>query len=382
MYIFILLSNLNRNGGGRETWLMNFIPKLAGKVGKDKVEILHLKEGGVEDTFCSELSNYSKMVGIERPAYFPKILWRSPLKFYISSWIIAKKLKKFNKEDVVVAVGSLWEPLAFRSRMRCRRIIWIRSILEKEINQSRVKHIKKILLWKELRVLKSAHHLISNGLDTQKAYVARGVDSVYIPNCIDVSKYTAASKEKLKTNPVVVSYIGRLSKEKGFLEFLRSIEIFNQKYKCSRQLIEFHVVGQGRLEGEMESVRSFDNFRYLGPISNNEIAGYLSGITANVCLTFSNQASKCGGGGVSNGMLEGMAAGRVMICWDNYTFKQSLDDRSAIFVAEGSCEQLAEAYYALATNLSEFHSLGGHARDRAKRYSLDKAVASFLNVAN
>jgi glycosyltransferase involved in cell wall biosynthesis len=88
-----------------------------------------------------------------------------------------------------------------------------------------------------------------------------------------------------------------------------------------------------------------------------------------------------GGAGVSNALLEQMAAGRIMLCWDNEAFRQVLSDDSAYFVRQGDVGALLDALLAIIGNPVAAHARAQRAAEIAANYGLERHMDLFDEAA-
>ena len=84
---------------------------------------------------------------------------------------------------------------------------------------------------------------------------------------------------------MIVSFIGRLSAEKGFIQYIDAVNLFKRKY--DKASVVFHVLGDGPLEGLLRDNTSL--IEYLGVMDNRSMIGYLSTIDVGVALTLSTE---------------------------------------------------------------------------------------------
>ena len=209
-------------------------------------------------------------------------------------------------------------------------ILWIRGILEKEVNH-RVNFISKyfFILIEKIN-FKIADSVIANGLDTKSYYEKKsGIKIFKIPNAVDQKLYNNIIRKAFNDTKIKISFIGRLSQEKGILDFLKSIEVyFSTK---NTKTIKFEIIGEGKLKKNVInfcSKYSSHNVCYLGSFSNDKVIDYLSTTDCVVHLTYSQQN---GGGGISNSLLETVASQRLALCWDSIIYRQILDELANIY---------------------------------------------------
>lgn len=383
----IIFSRLQSYGGGRETWLNNFFPEIKRNNSSLDIEVFYIEDSYSEKEFLIPqiLEDNISFKKIKLPSGRSKIL--SLFRLMLFSFFVVKSIlceKKFKKLKII-SVGSFPDSIpAFLLKILCGNkiysICWLRGILSKEVSHRHNKFIMKILQKIELVLIEKNDFVISNGYDTKNFYFRYGIDSFVIPNGVNIEIYRRIPYLRTDCSPKIIAYIGRISKEKGIEDFLNSVKLFNSVY--SKKLfdkIDFHVVGEGPLVDLVRKEEALhENLYYIGPIKNKEIPNYLEKIFAGVALTYSGP--NLGGGGVSNGLLELMAAGRGIICWDSNVFGQVLDSKSAFMVPEGDCELLAKVFYMIFKNPSGVLLKGKCARKVAEKYSMKNHVKKFLDV--
>jgi len=384
-YHLVIFSRLQSYDGGRETWLDLFIPELHRQESSSKINLYFYRDKAtdpqtlipvIEFGSCSaERANLpfgsAKLVSIMRLTIFT--IW-------VSLRIRSKVIRFENSDHIIVGVGSFHELIAMHiSRLvnrskQVKTVSWLRTVLERQISYWQSRRMKRLIVANEYRLLRSVDLIIANGWDTGRFYDNRRLANSVIPNALDLTEFSA--RPTAKTDKAVISYVGRLRREKGILSFIKAIKVFNEKFPNHRDGVSFEVVGGG--ENRLQCER-FDavNFRYLGPLSNREVKRYLRNVTAGVNLSF--ELEEFATSGVSNGLLEQMASSVVPICWENSIYRQVLDDRSAIFVPENSVHGLSEAFHRVLCD-TELMGLAGKARERASDFGIREHVWKFLEL--
>jgi glycosyltransferase involved in cell wall biosynthesis len=88
------------------------------------------------------------------------------------------------------------------------------------------------------------------------------------------------------------------------------------------------------------------------------------------------------GGGVSNALLEQMAAGKPQIVWDNPIYRNVADESFAIFARERDAEALASGIEQMWLCREQFHTMSESAADRATafgwKHHISKAADAFF----
>jgi glycosyltransferase involved in cell wall biosynthesis len=103
-----------------------------------------------------------------------------------------------------------------------------------------------------------------------------------------------------------------------------------------------------------------------------------------VALTFagSDLGNGSGGAGVSNGLLEQMAAGRVLICWDNPAYRQVLDEESAYLVKQGDVSAISATLTQIASDPREASARAQRASELARGYSFETHMELFAEAVS
>lgn len=370
--------------GGRETWLNQFLPELH-KQSKGEINIFVYFYSD-----CNSIGSNLIEAARDRDYSFVNIALRPPggivnsffriVKF--NSQVIRQICKeKTSNKSLILGIGSFHEglvPFLFSIKLfrksNTTTGIWLRSILVKQLGAIGGKfYVKLVTLFERIQV-RSVDHVISNGWDTQEFYKSNyNIDSTVIPNAVRLERFENIQGIKSTDDCLKISFIGRLSMEKGFKTFVDAILSFNRDYENIKNKITFEIVGDGPLKSYLLD-RMSSNINYKSELKNSEIPNYLESIHCGVALT---SASLVGGGGVSNGFLEILAAGRLVIAWDNLIYRQVGECNSIIYVEENSVNYLSNAFADLYINRSKYLGLGVNGRFLSERFSLDAHVDKF-----
>jgi glycosyltransferase involved in cell wall biosynthesis len=184
--------------------------------------------------------------------------------------------------------------------------------------------------------------------------------------------------------PIKVAYIGRLAPVKGFNEYLALARALRRSNNAGR--FEFHLIGDGDPpQRELaNAAAAAGDVIYHGGVDNDQLPAALRDIDACVALTFVQSAGSelSGGAGVSNALLEQIAAGRLIICWDNAAFRQVLDSQSAFLVPQGDEVALRAAFEEIANAPNEALWRAECAASLADQYSFTAHLDKFAALAN
>jgi glycosyltransferase involved in cell wall biosynthesis len=395
IFHIIIFSRLQSYDGGRETWLNMFLPMLSKKIPNSIINIYFFsdKESDKKKLIRTYYNNDKKFNFNEIYLTNTTNKFSSLYRIFNFSLKVIRLIKRNNKksfkenENYLLAIGSFYEGFVlllykitsiFRIKNKIKYFVWLRSIWSK---QSLVLHsgfVHSLVVRIEKIILKNANIIIANGNDTAVAYKDLGFEPVLINNAIDLNRFKKISP-LVDKDIKVISYIGRLSKEKGLLDFLKSIEYFNANYPDLKNKIQFEIVGDGPLR-EQVKIAKCDNLIFRGLILNENITSYLESISCGVALTYSK--NKLGGAGISNGLLELIASGRGVICWDGPAFTQILDEKSAFLIKESSIKELALSYRKVIENFNEVTQKNANLKLIIKDYSQEVHIEKFCNIIN
>ena len=383
----ILFSRLQSFDGGRETWLNNFL------IESWKIDSkINYKVYYYSDTF-SKKTQLIQAVNL-KPNYFKSVniisggnLFRSIIRVMCFQIKVYKEIiSGLQNGDVILGVGNIHESFIpfifttfFHIKKRCYPGIWLRSIFVKQQAALASSWRLKFMEAMEVYFLKSFSFILSNGWDTSNFYFKKyGIKSHVIPNSLLLDRFYSIKPINLVSDVLVVSYIGRLSIEKGFINYIESIKYFNSQYSQLRSKIRFEVVGEGPLYSILEELK-FDNLLYKGVLSNEDIPNYLNSIDCGVALTLSESV---GGGGLSHSFLELLVSGRIVIVWDNPIFSQINCSDATIMIEEGDSIKLAEAYKDIIQKKYSFIQKSINASSLGKSFSIESHVSNFNNFIN
>jgi glycosyltransferase involved in cell wall biosynthesis len=383
----ILFSRLQSFDGGRETWLNNFLIESWKIDSKINYKVYYYSDTFSKKTQLIQAFNLN-------PYYFKSVniisggnLLRSLIRVLCFQIKVYKEIIcGLQNGDVILGVGNIHESFIpfifarfFYSKKRCYPGIWLRSIFVKQhaalASSWRLKFMEAI----EVYFLKSFSFILSNGWDTSNFYFKKyGIKSHVIPNSLVLDRFYSINPINLVSDILVVSYIGRLSIEKGFINYIESIKYINSQYPQLRSKIRFEVVGEGPLYSILEELK-FDNLLYKGVLSNEDIPNYLNSIDCGVALTLSESV---GGGGLSHGFLELLVSGRIVIVWDNPIFNQINCSDATIMIDEGDSIKLAEVYKDIILKRYSFIQKSINASSLGKSFSIESHVSNFNNFIN
>lgn len=356
-----MFSDLERDQGGRETWLRYFVDGIASDFGE---VIVHS--------------------ALPMPGVLERVRQSSSVLNFIA-WLLGNLraiLVSRSNRDVFIYCGVPLESslsLLLRwLRPGAVHIIWVRGrgVDELRAASSHAPVLSRFVKWVAIgflgtleRSALSRSDVIFNGVDTEdhfrQKYGLRGEFTV-IPNAHFSEGVEEVPDEVHEADGKwILGYVGRLVETKGYSDFQA---LASRLSGDSR--IAFHSWGPN--VGEYKDV---DEVSYNGALALAAVIPVLRSLDA---VLFLNRNRGREAAGVSHGILEAMAAGCLIVAWRNETHLQLLSDDCAILVAEGDILALERAVYR-AVNLSdgERSLLVDRAAEIAEEYSVPCHVGRF-----
>ncbi|MFY8298529.1 glycosyltransferase family 4 protein [Pseudoalteromonas sp. SS15] len=370
--VIIIYSNLSIGGGGRETWLANFTN--ASEILKSFKSITVLNatsnvEQGTPINFPREVNHRSVDV-----TPFNNVKRISTFASFCSHHI--KASDKLGDKQLVICLGSYIESIA--GYFACRgtkafKVTWIRGILEKELAQRHSGVILELFKKLEIFLLKRNQLVLSNGQDTADFYIKKGIPSKVINNGIYLDKFSQSQKgDKIR-----LGFVGRLNLEKGINYFIQCLDELQ-----GEQDIEVIVAGDGfEKEALLEAKKRLNgkvSIQYVGVVDNHKVPELLSKLDISFHLT---GTKILGGGGVSHSLIEAMASGNRIVCWDNDIFRQ-VEGFNNFFAAKE--ESQSELLRSMHDAIQDARNASGPSQlmvKAAQEYSFSSHVNRFLKIA-
>lgn len=353
----VIYSTLDKYGGGRETWLQYFIPNIKPYFKKIFIYSLANDDETKRIKFeMNEVVNYSlsEVNPVKYISRFIKVIYNT-----------------LHEGDIVIFMGLTTEGVAsiiFRvlswlKRKKAKTIIWIRNMGHWEIKERGKKRLVLFTLFNEILAINMADIVITNGYDTQKYFSKLTKKRVeVIPNAVEFSKFASLKYPDFKKKKLVVAYLGRFTKVKGFDYFL---ELAYDKELSKKYT--FKAWGWG---GDKSHINSF---WYQGTYVVEELPSILEKTDIVLILNLTNNMKA---GGISHLLLEAMAAGRLIIAWDNEVHRQVVDNTSAILVEEGNIVKLKNILISLTDETERCIN----ARKIAEKFNVENHVNKFIQL--
>lgn len=278
--------------------------------------------------------------------------------------------------QLALAIGGLFEMLMLTYTPKYKnstKVLWLRSIFCNEKANRVPAFLLPLLKNFEICIVKKADVLIANGDDIAAYYEQYGLNVHVIKNGVDMNKWSMPVPAMKK--PLHVGFIGRLTEVKGIVEFLQMVETI--KTGNNSQSFVFSVIGNGPLSDDVNSLKRRGFLSYHGMVNHNELPQYLENYDVCVALTLAKDIG--GGGGTSNALLEQMAAGKVIVAWDNAIFCQLLDEQNSYLVKQGDVDALAGAMHEVLMDKDEL-SKGTAGKQLVSGFSINAQLDKFIKL--
>ena len=340
----ILYSSFPKYSGGRENWLINILPGISGAFNKIFLYVYKSDRATFYD-----LSPFTNVVLKEVSG-----LRKKDLLFYILNFISFKLLflwdslfifrkqvgillrRELKPGDTVLATNSIIEmqpAVDVISELNNIRLVCIAHGLVPVELGNYIPYCRKKFELMEKRLLPLCDVVLANGYDTQEYLNKHDIDSVVVPNGVNVARFQTpdlTGKEldiikDLKANHYrIILMVATLRKIKGIDDLLMAGKLLKDMGMNKHKLV---FVGKGNVTPFKNKARKFkieENVIFMGEQKN--IPGLLSLADIVVC-TF-------GGSGMTLATLEAMASCRPIVAWDTIMYTQLLTHMEDSYLAK------------------------------------------------
>lgn len=376
----VMISRLGVGDGGRETWLYNFLAEVSRQRPDVAFRIFSLP---LSDDNIFDTTDIKQKLDIEH-VEISCVNTRVPLSisFMLKFPRIYRQYRHSRAQDssAVIGVGSLAESLSIFLGTRgagksLMKIMWLRTVYVREKFDRIPRYLMPLVKLTEESLLKKVFDtIIANGDDTAAYYRTRGVNCEVIHNAVRLEEYYEAARTS--QGKLAIAFVGRLTSGKGITEFLSTVTLASTSGLLEQ--VEFHVAGEGLGRKQVQLLHDKGLLHYHGGLSNRDMPSFLAKMDCCVALTVFTE--KLGGGGVSNALIEQMAARKIIVAWDNVIFRNALYDQECYFVTQGDPSALHECLRYIVAHSEEAQSKALAASEGVKRYDMKGHVGRFFEV--
>ncbi|MEM3123985.1 MAG: glycosyltransferase family 4 protein, partial [Nitrososphaerota archaeon] len=205
------------------------------------------------------------------------------------SFALSAPIKALGTRCRVVHAHSIPSTTAMKTVRARHRVLTIHGYYSEQVSLLHGGLLGRLVSWFEKKALRWADVVTVVSRASAEAYRRMGFDVNFIPNAVDLE---SLPKDGLKVVSPQVSYVGRLSKEKGLDTLLKAAAIARD--------LNFLIVGSGPYEEDLKSMSAnLHNVRLVGQVSHDDALRYIAGSDAVVLPSYAE--------GLSTVILEAMA---------------------------------------------------------------------------
>jgi glycosyltransferase involved in cell wall biosynthesis len=182
-------------------------------------------------------------------------------------------------------------------------------------------------------------------------------------------------KKKFDERDNLIGYIGRLSEEKGTMNFVEGIPEISKR----KDAIRFLIGGDGRLRDKVEKYLEKENLNHKvklpGWIPHDELPEYFNELRLAVLPSYTE--------GLPNIMLEAMACGTPVLATPVGAIPDVIKDGETGFIMEDNSPECIAKNVMRALNHSDLEEIAKNARALVeKEFTYEKAVEKYRKILN
>jgi glycosyltransferase involved in cell wall biosynthesis len=190
---------------------------------------------------------------------------------------------------------------------------------------------------------------------------------------LDFNKFQ--SRTKLSNRDNLVGYIGRLSEEKGILNFVKAIP----GTLIASNDTKFLIGGDGQLRTEIEkNINAYnlkDKVKFTGWISHDDLVKYFNELKLVVVPSYTE--------GLPNIMIEAMACGTVVLATPVGSIPDFIEDGVTGFIIENNSPECITSTILKALNHPNLEQIANNGLKLIhKEFTIDKAVEKYRSILN
>jgi len=180
-------------------------------------------------------------------------------------------------------------------------------------------------------------------------------------------------KKKFDERDILVGYIGRLSEEKGSMNFIKAIPAIISK----KSMIRFLMGGEGslinRIEAYLEENNLKDKVKLAGWIPHDELSEYLNELKLIILPSYTE--------GLPNIMLEAMACGTPVLATSVGSIPDVITDEETGFIMEDNSPECIAENVVRVLNHPNLNKIASKAREFVeKEFTYEAAVEKYKKI--
>lgn len=303
---------------------------------------------------------------------FSKILRNMLIQIKISTQIF--KQKDVNLWIFFLDSHALLLPVLV-SKILSKQIIFLLAASIRKSNDSKKDPLTQFLIWSEY-----LNFRITNGIIVYSENIVKDWNLTSFNNKIFIASEHILNFEKFRIiksfdkRSNLIGYVGRLSNEKGIVEFLNAIpKILNK-----RENLKFIICGDGPLREEVESFLDVKNLNsnvtFLGWISHEELPNILNELKLLVIPSHSE--------GLPNILLEAMACGTPVLSTSVGSIPDVITSKTGYLMNNNSPNCISKNVLKVMNN-QKLENISNKASKMVKtRFNYNKNVNRWFNLLN
>ena len=249
-----------------------------------------------------------------------------------------------------------------------KKVVFALAASIKNSSKAKKSILPKIFIYSELLTYQLSNRIIvytPNLIKEWDLEKYRDKISVAHEHVLDFDNFKITNKLSERDN--LVGYFGRLSEEKGVLNFVQAISLISN----GRSNFKFIIGGDGHLQGKIEKYLSDNclkgNSDLLGWIPHHELPGCLNELKLLVMPSFSE--------GLPNIMLEAMACGTPVLANSVGAIPCIIKDEETGFIMENNSPECIAANVIRALEHPDLEGIAKRARALVENeFTFDKTV--------
>lgn len=368
----IIMSNMGRSDGGRETWCYTMLPRWLAMRPDIHLRLHYMHIEGQADTratldaaFAAVIDRFEGVRHVVKRGRLPMIV---PMLRQLRAYYAKPEVMPPTFSFSLVVAEMILQTAVPKLRRR-PMLVWLRTIYWDEKGDRIPAFLHPLARRAEAWLLARARLLLGNGDDIASYYARYGLTVEVVRNGVEIGRW--ALEPPAFGALVRIAFIGRLSDAKGIKEFLHIAKLAAAGE--ARDRLEFHVCGIGPHAAEVTRSANADDLIYHGEIANEAIPDMLAQF--DICVALTRASDVAGGGGTSNAMMEQMAAGRLILAWDNRIFRQYLDESNALMIPQDDTQAATAALAALTPERAQV--LAAASREAIMPYRIENQLRIF-----
>ncbi|MCL0059460.1 glycosyltransferase family 4 protein [Dehalococcoidia bacterium] len=308
---------------------------------------------------------------------FNKIINYISIQLIFSSKII-KLTKDVNIWVFFTGTHALLLPMIAAKLMR-KKIVFALVSSIKDISKAQKNTFFNILVYNVLIYSEDINYKLSNHIILYSPNLIKEWNLEKYRNKISIAHEHSLDFDKFKVTKTfderidLIGYIGRLSEEKGVLNFVKAIPEISKR----KSHLEFLIGGDGQLRDGIKEYFGNENLndkvKLAGWISHDELPNYMNELKLLVLPSHTE--------GLPNIMLEAMACGTPVLATPVGAIPDVIKDGETGFIMENNSPECIAENVIRALNHLNLGQTAQNARALVEReYTYEKAVEGYRNI--